>query len=188
MAHMLGRIDAGARRQRRLARRRANGRDRSNRGRYQTHSHPPIHIRHDAGSTPLTKGLWRIDWVALASLGDVVRPIRVSPSMVRRGATPDSAALDALTLRRVPLTTLPGDELQLDYRLPEHPERLELFLEARGYYLEWMRREWMRETNPRAAARLLLDPDAMLRDLARPYKRQEAMMDSLFWNSRYAKP
>ena len=136
----------------------------------------------------LTKGLWRIDWIALASLGDVVKPIRVSPSMVRRGATPDSAALEALTLRREPLTTMPGDELQLDYRLPEHPERLELFLEARGYYLEWMRREWMRETNPRAAARLLLDPEAMLRDLARPYKRQEAMMDSLFWNSRYAKP
>jgi len=136
----------------------------------------------------LTKGLWRVDWVALASLGDVVRPIRVSPSMVRRGATPDSAALEALTLRREPLTTMPGDELQLDYRLPEHPERLELFVEARGYYLEWMRREWMAETNPRAAARLLLDPGAMLRDLAHPYKRQEAMMDSLFWNSRYAKP
>jgi hypothetical protein len=136
----------------------------------------------------LTKGLWRIDWVALASLGDVVRPIRVSPSMVRRGATPDSAALEALTLHREPLTTMPGDELQLDYRLPEHPERLELFVEARGYYLEWMRREWMAETNPRAAARLLLDPGAMLRDLAHPYKRQEAMMDSLFWNSRYAKP
>jgi hypothetical protein len=136
----------------------------------------------------LTKGLWRIDWVALASLGDAVKPIRLSPSMVRRGAVPDSVALSALTLRREPLTTMPGDELQLDYRLPEHPERLELFLETRGYYLEWMRREWMAETNPRAAARLLLDPTAMLRDLARPYKRQEAMMDSLFWNSRYAKP
>ena len=60
---------------------------------------------------------------------------------------------------------MPGDELQLDYRLPEHPERLELFLEARGYYLEWMRREWMAETNPRAAARLLLDPE---RHAARP--------------------
>lgn len=148
--------------------------------------------RSDTGTTRvrlrLTKGLWRIDWVALASVGDAVTPVRLSPSMVRRGSVPDSAALRALTLRREPLITMPGDEYELDYRLPEHPERLELFLEARGYYLEWMRREWMAETNSRAAARLLLDPSAMLRDLARPYKRQEAMMDSLFWNSRYAKP
>jgi hypothetical protein len=136
----------------------------------------------------LTKGLWRIDWVALASVGETVTPIRLSPSMVLRGSKPDSDALRALTLRHEPLTTLPGDEFELAYRLPEHPERLELFLEARGYYLEWMRREWMAETNPRSAARLLLDPEDMLRDLARPYKRQEATMDSLFWNSRYAKP
>jgi hypothetical protein len=135
----------------------------------------------------LTKGLWRLDWLALASLGDVVTPMRLSPVAVRRASAPDSAALRALTRRQEPLATLPGDSLELSYRLPENPESLELFVETRGYYLEWMRREWLAETNPRAAARLLLDPDAMLRELARPYKRQEAMMDSLFWNSRYAK-
>ena len=135
----------------------------------------------------LTRGLWRLDWLALASFGDSVTPIRLAPHNVRRGTTSDSAALRALTLRRDPLTTLPGDALDLDYRLPEHPESFELFVETRGYYLEWMRREWMAETNPRAAARLLFDPGGMLRELAHPYKRQEATADSLFWNSRYAR-
>lgn len=35
--------------------------------------------------------------------------------------------------------------------------------------------------------RLLLDPRGMLRSLAPAYKRQEAGMDSLFWESRYVK-
>ncbi len=47
-----------------------------------------------------------------------------------------------------PIVTLPGDAYQLAYRLPEHPERYELFLESRGYYLEWMRREWMADESP----------------------------------------
>lgn len=135
----------------------------------------------------ITKGLWRIDWIALASMGDVVVPARIAPRSVRRGPVDDPRALAALTTHVEPLTTLPGDEFALDYRLPSDPAGLELFLESRGYYLEWMRSEWVAESNPMAAAQLLLDPRAMLRALAAPYKRQEATMDSLFWSSRYAK-
>jgi hypothetical protein len=135
----------------------------------------------------MTRGLWRLDWISLVAVGDTVRPTRIVPSTVRRGGAPDSPALASLARRENPLTTLPGDVYQLDYRLPESPERYELFVEARGYYLEWMRQEWLAETNQRATMKLLLDPAGMLRDLARPYKRQEASMDSLFWNSRYGK-
>src|SRR5262249_45884174 len=135
----------------------------------------------------MTKGMWRLDWVALATLGSIVTPTRVTPNMVLRGASPDTIALAALTEQHNPLVTLPGDALELRYRLPAEPAGLELFLEARGYYLEWMRQEWFAETNPRPAARLLLDPGGTLRALAAPYKKQEASMDSLFWNSRYVK-
>jgi hypothetical protein len=135
----------------------------------------------------MTRGLWRLDWVALATVGAVVRPTRIAPHAVRRDTVDDPDALQSLTQRRTPLTTLPRDVFRLDYRLPEVPESLELFFEARGYYLEWMREEWLAETNPRAAMKLLLDPPGMLRDLARPFKRQEAAMDSLFWNSRYVR-
>ena len=140
----------------------------------------------------LTKGLWRLDWIALASLGATVQPIRVAPSVVRRGGVPDSLATRALTSpsaqAREPLTTLPGDALDLEYDLPLNPERYEYFLEARGYYLEWMRREWIAEENSRAARQLLLDPAAMLRALAPAYKRQEPTMERAFWNSRYVQP
>jgi hypothetical protein len=63
-----------------------------------------------------------------------------------------------------------------------------VFLESRGYYLEWMRREWIEEQNARAARQLLLDPAAMLRALAPAYKRQEGTMENAFWNSRYVRP
>ncbi|MEP7228190.1 MAG: hypothetical protein ABI785_12560, partial [Gemmatimonadales bacterium] len=61
----------------------------------------------------------------------------------------------------------------------------ELFLESRGYYLEWMRREWLAEENLALAAQILLDPAGALRTLAPAFKRQEPEMERLFWNSRY---
>lgn len=140
----------------------------------------------------LTKGLWRLDWIAIASLGARVEPVRLSPTTVRRGGSPDSLAAKALAAdgsgSREPLTTLPGDALDLVYELPPDQERYEIFLEARGYYLEWMRREWIAEEDPRAARRLLLDPAAMLRALAPAFKRQEPMMEQAFWKSRYVHP
>ena len=50
-----------------------------------------------------------------------------------------------------------------------------------------MRREWIAEQSSRNMSRLLLDPAGMLRTLAPAYKRQEAGMDSLFWQSRYVR-
>ena len=64
---------------------------------------------------------------------------------------------------------------------------MELFLEAQGYYLEWLRREWLPEENLAAAAQFVLQPRAALRALAPAYKRQEAGMERIFWNSRYAR-
>jgi hypothetical protein len=75
--------------------------------------------------------------------------------------------------------------LEIGYRLPEGSESFELFLEARGYYLEWMREEWLAEENPARAAQLWLDPSGALRDLAPAFKREEPRIETLFWNSRY---
>jgi hypothetical protein len=86
------------------------------------------------------------------------------------------------------LVTMPGDAYEIEYRLPAAPERLELFLEVRGYYLEWMRREWLAEENPMLALRLMLDPGGALRSLAPEYKRAEPAMEAVFWSSRYARP
>ena len=133
----------------------------------------------------LTRGLWRVDYVALAQLGPPAQAQRVPPMRVRRGGVDDPVALAALRDSTRVLTTLPGDRYELTYRLPPHPDRYELFLEARGYYLEWMRREWLAEENRAEALGLLFDPAGALRRLAPAYKRVEPDIERLFWGSRY---
>jgi hypothetical protein len=135
----------------------------------------------------LTRGLWRIDYLALARLGEPLQPIRVPPVRVERGGHDDSAALRALVDTGKSLVTLPGDSYDLGYRLPPHPEQYELFLESRGYYLEWMRREWLAEENLALAAQILLDPAGAARTLAPAFKRREPDLERLFWNSRYVR-
>ena len=135
----------------------------------------------------LTRGLWRLEYLAIAKLGDPMQPLRFRPAIVRYAGRVDTDALQALRDRTHPLVTLPGDVYEVEYRLPADYTHLELFLEARGYYLEWLRREWMPEENLGAAAQLVLQPRAALRVLAPAYKRQEAGMERIFWNSRYAR-
>lgn len=135
----------------------------------------------------LTQGLWRIEYVALVSLGDSLVPLRLAPQVVRRGSTIDRQATEALTTGHSPLTTFPGDAYDLVYRLPAKPERYDLFLESRGYYLEWLRREWLAEANPVRAARLAFDPGGMLRELAPQFKAVEPELEHLFWSSRYVR-
>jgi hypothetical protein len=128
-----------------------------------------------------TRGNWRLDYVALARLGGRVDPIRLDPVEVRKGdrivAVPPAG-----------LTTLPGDEYEFAYRLPENPERYELFLDTRGYYLEWMRDEWLAEEDPARALLLFTDPNRALRLLASAFKQKEAGMEDVFWRSRYVQP
>ena len=143
-------------------------------------SEGPIRIR-----LRLTRGLWRIDYLALAHLGQPIQPVRVPPARVQRKGREDPAAWRALVDTGKSLVTLPGDSYDLIYRLPAQPERYDLFLESRGYYLEWMRREWLAEENLALAAQILLDPAGALRRLAPAFKRQEPEMERLFWNSRY---
>ena len=129
-----------------------------------------------AAGTPLrvrlrmTRGLWRLDWVALARRTGEARPVRLTPD-------PEPA---------LPLVTLPGDEHLFRFRVPEGPH--ELFLESRGYYLEWMRDEWLAEEDPMGAVLMVAQPASALKKLAPGFKAQEAGMERAFWSSRYARP
>jgi hypothetical protein len=84
------------------------------------------------------------------------------------------------------LTSMPGDTFQLVYDLPQTAPDFEYFLEARGYYLEWMREEWKADYNPAMAQLVLLDPAEAMKMLAPEYKRVEADLERYFWSSRYA--
>ena len=134
----------------------------------------------------MAKGAWRVDFVGLASVKDSVTPIRVEPTAVL--LSDGQPALDALRQLIAPdsaLVTYPGDRYTIVYSLPDEAPGFELFLETKGYYLEWMRQEWIAEESPLRAAALFLDPVGSLRRLAPEFKRVEAGLEAAFWRSKY---
>jgi hypothetical protein len=134
----------------------------------------------------LQRGGWRIDSVALATITGEAKPIRIAPTKVR-GTLGSEYAAARRPATTFPIVTMPGDRYELEYVLPAG-ESYELFLDSRGYYLEWMRQEWLADENPLAALRLFTSPERMLRELAPAYKRVEPRMEEIFWRSRYARP
>ena len=136
----------------------------------------------------LTRGHWRLDWVALAKLERGAEPVRLQPSLVRKDGKTDEKTRKLLLDSTQVLVTFPGDEYMLVYRLPEDYERYELFLESRGYYLEWMRQEWLAEEDFSKAAMMFFNPDSALRTLAPEFKKVEAEMEGQFWGSKYVRP
>jgi len=146
----------------------------------------PEHARGERVRLVLQRGGWRIDGIALATLDGEVQPIRVAPTRIR-GTLGTEYAGNRMPATTFPIVTLPGDRYQLVYELPPG-EDYELFLDSRGYYLEWMRKEWLGDENVFAALRMFADPAGMLRALAPAYKRVEPEMEQIFWRSRYAHP
>ncbi len=136
----------------------------------------------------MSKGAWRVDDVLLATLGESVQPIRLAPREVLKNGSTDAAAQQSLIDPAQSLASLPGDAFTLVYELPPDHGSYDVLLESRGYYLEWIREEWVREENPAMLAQLFLDPQAALVRLAPEFKKVEAGMEQVFWSSRYAKP
>lgn len=154
----------------------------------------PVRERGDTGDVRirlrLAKGAWRIDHVALAELERPVAVTAVQPWQVlreqRAGTTVDDAALRRLRDSTQFLTTLPGDGYAVRYRVPESTQPVSYFLAVRGYYLEWMREDWLAEENPLAAATLLADPARAMKTLAPRFAAMEPTMERSFWGSRHA--
>ena len=136
----------------------------------------------------LTKGLWRIDWLALARLDQLVEPIKISPSEVI-AETKNNNYGKQFQLRDTlePLVTLPGDSYKLVYDLPSPSRQYEFFLSSKGYYIEWMRESWLEEENHRKAALLFGFPRIYMRMAAADFKKMEPGMEEMFWKSRYVK-
>lgn len=140
----------------------------------------------------LTRGWWRLDRLASVRLGDAREPIVLDPVEVRRelrrgrpveGRPADAGALARLLGAGAYLNTYPGDGFAIDYDVP--PGEHEVFVQSRGYYLEWIREAWLRDEDPVALAAFLLDPRAGLRRLAPAFHAIEAQMDAVFWRSRF---
>jgi hypothetical protein len=133
----------------------------------------------------MAKGLWRIDEVALVGTSAASATRVLEPVRVRRAGRADARALSALRGEGARLVTQRGDAYTIEFELPPDAERLEAFVESRGYYYEWMRPEWLRERNPELAALALARPEEALRRLAPLFKAYEPSADQAFWSSRF---
>ena len=141
-----------------------------------------IHVR-----LSLARGSWRIDQVLLASLDRAVVPARLSPLEVRKNGVRSPAALAQLSDSTQQLVALPGDDHTLVFELPSDFKARELFLESRGYYLEWMRNEWIAEQNVARGMAMMAAPQLALKVLAPEFKKREADMERAFWSSKYVR-
>lgn len=137
----------------------------------------------------LPQGGWRIDYLALAEVSGEAEPLRLAPVGITGQLSPDFGK-GRIPAAAFPIVTVPGDEYELEYELPATAragDEYELFLDSRGYYLEWMRKEWMGQERPLAALRMLLSPEQAMRELAPAFKKIEPEAEEMFWRSRYAR-
>lgn len=132
----------------------------------------------------LNKGLWRIDQVALARLNKEVKPFELNPSFVSsEGKENNQAKLDVLNPERH-LISMPGNQFEFTFEMPEENQEYELFLYSKGYYLEWMRSQWLAEKNLLKLRQMLENPKRYLKAEAKAYKEYEQTMEHEFWNSK----
>jgi hypothetical protein len=136
----------------------------------------------------MAAGAWRVDWIGLTGVTAPAEHMRLRPTRVVREGTRDDDALSRLLHDDRTLVTFPGDAYTLVYDFPADADAdtaWEIFLDSRGYYLEWMRAEWLAEENPFRAMQLFTNPAAALRALAPEFKRAEPGLEAAFWRSRY---
>ena len=132
----------------------------------------------------VNQGLWRIDYLALASIQEKIDPVVLSPQAVLNHGQPDERALAQLDDPNQRLISMPGSAYRFDFVLPEQDRAYDLFLYSKGYYLEWMRAHWLKDKNLLSLWQMVEHPAAYLKAEAAAYKEYETTMEHEFWNSK----
>ncbi|WP_373520605.1 hypothetical protein [Aquiflexum sp.] len=131
----------------------------------------------------MNRGLWRIDYLSLVDIYSEVKPTVVSPYAVENIHGKEKEPFSKLMDPEEFLVTYPGEKFLINYQLPF--EHAELFLDSKGFYLEWIREDWIKEQNFRKLNQMVNNPSTYLKKVAKEYKRIEPVMEEAFWNSRY---
>lgn len=132
----------------------------------------------------LNKGLWRIDYAALTNIKSKVTPLELSPSAILNKGKTDNIAQNKIKSPDKYLISMPGCEYKFNFILPEANTDYELFLYSKGYYLEWMRKHWLKDKDLQKLKQMVDNPKKYLRVKAMNYKQYENTMEQEFWNSK----
>jgi len=144
-----------------------------------TSTHLPIRIK-----LLMNKGLWRLDYAALATIDNQIEPIKLMPKQVKKNGSNHLFAQQQLVAAEKHLISMPGDYFELEYQLPEANQKYALHLYSKGYYMEWMRKEWLAEKNHLKLNQMINHPARYLKREAEAYKEYEKVMESVFWSSQ----
>lgn len=132
----------------------------------------------------MAKGYWRIDHVALGEITEQRDATELLPQAVIKNGVPDEEDQELLAADDQQRScSLPGTVLELKYLLPDSGDYA-LFVESKGYYLEWMRPTWWKEKNLLKLKRMVEGDAKTWRDLALEYKQLEPQMEATFWGSK----
>ncbi len=141
----------------------------------------------------VAKGYWRINSAELVDVQRVARESnadssvhRIHPQDISRGTVHYAALVEKMRTQSAPLVTVSGDAYDLHYTLPssKSSKQFSYFVDAKGYYLEWIREQWMGEESDRKVAQLFLRPADYIQSETKAFKRVEADMEQTFWRSR----
>ena len=132
----------------------------------------------------LNKGYWRIDHAALTNIKEKVNPLHIPPSGILNSGLPDQKAYEEIIDPKKLLISMPGDEFTFNFILPDPKTDYELFLYAKGYYLEWMRDNWLKNKDLVKLWQMIELPRIYLKEEAMNYKEYEKTMEKEFWDSK----
>jgi hypothetical protein len=132
----------------------------------------------------MNKGLWQLDCLSVTNIREKVVPVEIKPAEILNKGKIDPAALAQIDAEDQYLISMPGSEYKFNFDLPDENQDYELFLYAKGYYLEWMREHWLKDKNVLKMNQLVNNPGQFLRAEAKNYKRYETEMAPIFWDSK----
>lgn len=132
----------------------------------------------------LNKGSWRIDRAAIVNIRERVEPIALVPEVVLEDGRKNLEAGKLLNNDKKHLVSMPGSTYRFKFVLPSGSEDYDVFLQSRGYYLEWLRPSWLEDSNLLKFRQMIKSPRRYLRTETKSYKEYEHKMEELFWNSR----
>ncbi len=134
----------------------------------------------------MAQGNWRLDYLGLTEIISEVKPTILTPINIH-GNSKNENNLELISKDDQDyLITFSGDQYLLDFELPilTEDETNELFVYSKGYYLEWIRKEWLFEKDIKQLNRMMLMHKKTWRNLAHEFKEVEADMENTFWNSK----